>query len=143
MELDKMTMDLTLHVDVKATKEAVFEGAIQQFTEKMRYPDGRSMCHKLEQWPGGRWYRDLGDNTGHLWGFVQTFKPPVLLEIIGPMFMSYPVAGHLEIKVSDIEGGTRLTLRHRAFGMLDENHVKGVSQGWGQMLEGIKKDLEH
>ena len=23
---------------------------------------------KLEAWPGGRWFRDLGDGNGHLWG---------------------------------------------------------------------------
>jgi hypothetical protein len=35
---------------------------------------------KIEPWPGGRWYRDLGDNNGHLWGHVQASKRPRLLE---------------------------------------------------------------
>ena len=44
----------------------------------------------IEPWPGGRWYRDLGNNAGHLWGHVQVIKPPTLLELCGPMFMSFP-----------------------------------------------------
>jgi len=44
------------------------------------------MPMKLEAWPGGRWYRDLGDNNGHYWGTVQAIKKPTLLEICGPLF---------------------------------------------------------
>ena len=47
------------------------------------------MPMKLEAWPGGRWYRDLGDGNGHFWGHVQAIKRPTLLEISGPLFMSY------------------------------------------------------
>ncbi len=32
------------------------------------------MPMKLEAWPGGRWFRDLGDGNGHLWGHVQAIK---------------------------------------------------------------------
>ena len=41
------------------------------------------MPFKLEAWPGGRWFRDLGNNAGHLWGHVRVIKPPALLEISG------------------------------------------------------------
>jgi len=141
MDLSKMTLDLEQHIDILRPRAVVFEGVLEEISGKMRYPDGRSMGHKLERWPGGRWYRDLGDNTGHLWGTVQSIKPPDLLEIIGPMFMSYPVQNHLEFKLSDIEGGTRITLRHRALGFLVEDHMKGVAQGWRDMLEEIKATL--
>lgn len=142
MDLAKMTLDTEQHIDIARPKDVVFEGLIEQFTTGMQYPDGTSMNHKMERWPGGRWYRDLGDNTGHLWGIVQSFKPGALLEVTGPLFMSYPVANHLEVKLSDHEGGTRVSLRHRAFGLLDENHVKGVSQGWGGMMTALKATLE-
>ena len=55
-------------------------------------PDGKPMPMKIEPWPGGRWYRDLGDDNGHLWGHVQAIKRPTLLEITGPLFMSYPAS---------------------------------------------------
>ena len=46
---------------------------------------------KIEAWPGGRWFRDLGDGNGHYWATVQAIKRPTLLEFSGPLFMSYPV----------------------------------------------------
>ena len=49
------------------------------------------MPMKIEPWPGGRWYRDLGNDNGHFWGHVQAIKQPTLLEIYGPLFMSYPL----------------------------------------------------
>jgi hypothetical protein len=91
----------------------------------------------LEAWPGGRWFRDRGNGIGHLWGHVQTIKPPVLLELSGPMFMSYPAINHIEIKLDQIPGGTKLTLRHRAIGMIDPTHKQGVTMGWRHMLDGI------
>lgn len=54
----------------------------------------------LEEWPAGRWFRDLGNGQGHLWGFVPVIKPPTLIEIQGPMFMSYAVAGHLQLRLT-------------------------------------------
>ena len=142
MDTKDLTLDINQHIDIQKSPEAVFEGLLLEFSEKMCCPDGRSMNMHLERKPGGRWFRDLGDGTGHLWGFVQTLKPPVLLEITGPMFMSYPVTNHLEARVSEIEGGARITLRHRALGLLQEDHKAGVTEGWRGMLEAVKKSLE-
>jgi hypothetical protein len=50
----------------------------------------------IEPWPGGRWYRDLGNETGHLSGHAQVIKPPTLLEFNGPMFMSFPAVNHVQ-----------------------------------------------
>ena len=96
----------------------------------------------IEAKPGGRWYRDRGNGVGHLWGFVQVIKPPSLLELSGPMFMSYPAHNHVEIKVEKTATGSRVTLRHRAIGMIDPGHRQGVGQGWGYMLAELKKDAE-
>jgi hypothetical protein len=71
------------------------------------------MPMKIELWPGGRWYRDLGNNTGHLWAHVQVIKPPKLLELCGPMFMSYPATNHVQYRLVEEAGKTRLTLTHR------------------------------
>jgi hypothetical protein len=94
----------------------------------------------LEQWPGGRWFRDRGNGIGHLWGHVQAIKAPVLLELSGPMFMSYPAINHLEIRLAEISGGTRLSLRHRAIGMIDPQHRAGVVTGWQHTLATVQKD---
>ncbi|HRI87270.1 MAG TPA: SRPBCC domain-containing protein [Candidatus Hydrogenedentes bacterium] len=135
-------LDIQQHIDIKAPIDKVYEGMLQEFSALMRYPDGRSMNMILERKPGGRWYRDLGDNAGHLWGHVQSIKPPHLLELVGPLFMSYPAVNHVECRLSETDGMTRVTLRHRAIGPVEDQHSQGVSQGWQGMLDEIKKNAE-
>lgn len=142
MDTTNMTLDLEMHIDVARSADVVFAEMLREFSEKMCYDDGRSMDMKLEAWPGGRWYRDLGNNSGHLWGFVQSMKAPALLEITGQMFMSYPVNNHLSVKLTETEGTTRINLRHRAFGLLDPEHCKGVKEGWKEMLDATKRSAE-
>jgi len=68
-------------------------------------------------------------------------KPPVLLELSGPMFMSYPALNHVEIRLDQVAGGTKVTLRHRAMGFLDPAHREGVAKGWGHYLASIGRDF--
>jgi uncharacterized protein YndB with AHSA1/START domain len=93
---------------------------------------------KIEPWPGGRWFRDLGNNTGHLWGHVQVIKPPKLLELCGPMMMSYPVMSHVQYRLTEEPGGTRLALTHQAVGLLTQEHREGVVKGWADILDRIR-----
>lgn len=142
MNIEDLTLDIEQRVEVKAAIGDVFRGVLHRFGEGFTRPnDGESMQLILEPWPGGRWFRDRGNQIGHLWGHVQVMKPPVLLELSGPMFMSYPAINHLELRLEEIPGGTRVILRHRAIGMLDPEHRQGVSTGWKYNLEGLKKDL--
>lgn len=142
MEPTKLALDLELSIEINRPAAIVFEGLLAEFSEKMCYPDGRSMNMKLERFPGGRWYRDLGDNSGHLWGTIQSIKPPALLEITGQMFMSYPALNHLECKLIENNGVTRVTLRHRAIGAILKEHAEGVSGGWNEMLQHVKACAE-
>lgn len=139
MKLEDMTLDLEQHVEVKADIEDVFKGVLHQFGEGSTHPNGETMQMILEQWPGGRWFRDRGNGIGHLWGHVQVIKPPVLLELSGPMFMSYPALNHVEIRLDQIAGGTKVTLRHRAIGTIDPAHRTGVGTGWRHYLDSINK----
>src|ERR1700755_182685 len=141
MTLEDLTLDVEQHLDIKADIGDVFKRVLYRFGEGSTRPDGESMNMILEQWAGGRWFRDRGNGIGHLWGHVQVIKPPVLLELSGPMFMSYPAINHVELKLDQIAGGTKLTLRHRALGLLDPGHKQGVSTGWVHYLDCIKKDL--
>lgn len=142
MKVDDLTLDVEQHIDIKAAPDKVFKAVLYRFGEGNTTPDGQSLQLHLEAKPGGRWYRDRGNGVGHLWGFVQVIKPPTLLELSGPMFMSYPATNHVEIKIEPASGGSKVSLRHRAIGMIDPEHRKGVGQGWGHMLAGLKKDCE-
>ena len=61
----------------------------------------QAAAHDLEPRPGGRWYRDLGGDNGHLWGFVQSIKRPSLLEIWGPLFVSTGATSHPIFRLSE------------------------------------------
>jgi hypothetical protein len=142
MTLDDLTLDIEQHIDIKATPEKAFAAVLHRFGKGNTRPDGQSLQLLLEPTVGGRWYRDRGAGVGHLWGFVQVIKAPTLLELSGPMFMSYPANNHVEVKIEAVAGGSRVVLRHRAIGMIDPEHRKGVHGGWAHMLAGVKKDSE-
>src|SRR5664279_243391 len=140
MKFEEMTLDVAQQIDVKADIGDVFKAVLHRFGEGSTAPDGQSMNMILEQWPGGRWFRDRGNGIGHLWGHVQVIKPPVLLELSGPMFMSYPALNHVEVKLEQKPGGARVDLRHRAIGFIDPAHRQGVTSGWKHILAGIAQD---
>src|ERR1700704_435153 len=107
MKLEEMTLDVEQHIEVKADIGDVFKGVLHRFGEGSTHPNRESMQMILEQWPGGRWFRDRGNGIGHLWGHVQVIKPPVLLELSGPMFMSYPALNHVELRLDQIARGNQ------------------------------------
>ena len=141
MNLNDLTLDVEQTVDVKADIGDVFKGMLYRLGEGNTRPDGESMQMTLEQWAGGRWFRDRGEGIQHLWGHVQVIKPPVLIELQGPLFMSYPALNHIEVKIDQIAGGARVTLRHRAIGMIDPEHRAGLTEGWKHMLEAVAQDF--
>lgn len=139
---EQTILEFDQEIDIEAAPEVVFEGMVHRLSEGHMGPPDQPLPLKLERWAGGRWFRDLGDGSGHLWGHVQSIKPPALLEIFGPMFMSYPVSGHLIIRFAPIEEGTRLSFRYSAFGLILEEHRAGLAQGWSGMLGDLKTKLE-
>ena len=108
-------------------------------------PDGggKPLAMRLEAWPGGRWFRDLGNNAGHLWGHVQVIKPPSLLEIYGPMPMSYPAVNHLQYRLTAEGGGTRLKFTHRGIGLIPKEHRDGMGEGWAFWVKRIRERAEN
>jgi uncharacterized protein YndB with AHSA1/START domain len=142
MKIEDLTLDVEQHIDIKAAPEKVFTAMLDQFGKNNTTPAGESLQLQIEARPGGRWFRDRGNGIGHLWGFVQVIKPPALLELSGPMFMSYPATNHVEVKVEKTATGSRVSLRHRAIGMIDPQHRQGVGTGWNHMLTSLKKAAE-
>jgi uncharacterized protein YndB with AHSA1/START domain len=130
----------TMHI----VKEVLFAAPPDVVFQTLLEPQGpmKEMKIKLEPWPGGRWFRDLAENAGHLWGHVQVIKPPKLLELIGPMMMSFPVASHIQYRLIEQAGGTLLTLTHRATGLIPPELQANVSTGWQDMLNHIRQAAE-
>jgi len=142
MNMEDLLLDFEQTLEIEAPPEKVFPALLQRFGADNVRPDGVPMPMVLEPTAGGRWYRDRGSGIEHLWGFVQVIKPPTLLELSGPLFMSYPANNHIEIKIEENEAGSRVTLRHRAVGMIDPQHREGLGSGWTYALEELKKDCE-
>src|SRR5687767_15975139 len=72
------TLNLVKDVLVEASIDIVWESVLEEMGPEGTGGDDKPMPMKVELWPGGRWYRDLGGNTGHLWGHIQVIKPPKL-----------------------------------------------------------------
>jgi hypothetical protein len=140
--LENLTLNITQEIHVKASLEVTFEALLEQLGPGNAVTDGTPMPMKLEAWPGGRWFRDLGEGNGHYWGTVQAIKRPTLLEITGPLFMSYPVASNVQYRLSETDGGTLIKFRHAALGLIQDEHRKGVTGGWGTINERVRKAAE-
>jgi hypothetical protein len=96
----------------------------------------------LEAWPGGRWYRDLGKDNGHMWGHVQAIKRPELLEIYRPLFMSFPATSNLQYRLTAEGNATILRFVHTAMGLIPDEVSSNVSTGWDNLLGHIRTAAE-
>jgi uncharacterized protein YndB with AHSA1/START domain len=122
--------------EIAAPIEIVFETILEQMGPLNSTPE-KPMPMVLEAWPGGRWFRDLGNNTGHFWGTVQAIKTPSLLEISGPLFMSNPAVSNIQYRLAEENGVTHMRFVHRAMGWVGEQE-RGVEAGWSQLIGRIR-----
>jgi len=142
IKIEDLTLNITEEIHVRATVEATFAALLEQLGPLNETGENQPMPMKVEAWPGGRWYRDLGDNNGHFWGVVQAIKRPTLLEFTGPLFMSYPVISNVQYRLSEANGGTLIKFRHSALGVIPEDNRAGMTKGWGHMNACVKKRAE-
>jgi uncharacterized protein YndB with AHSA1/START domain len=129
-------LEIVKEEEIAAPIDVVFETILEQMGPMNEAPGTGRMPMKLEAWPGGRWYRDLGNDAGHFWGNVQAIKPPTLLEICGPLFMSYPAISNVQYRLTEENGITRLKFMHRAMGQIP--HDTQVEHGWDSLLARIR-----
>jgi len=141
--IEDLTLLIEQEIYVHASLEGTFAALLEQLGPENEGADGRPMPMVLEAWPGGRWYRDLGSDNGHNWAHVQAIKRPTLLEFSGPLFMSHPVANNVQYRLSEQNGGTLIKFRHSAFGLVHEDHRKGVTGGWAYVHEKVRRRAEH
>jgi hypothetical protein len=140
--IEDLTLNVTQEIHVRASLDATFAALLEQLGPHNDTPDGQAMALKIEPWPGGRWYRDLAGDNGHLWGHVQAIKRPTLLEFCGPLFMSYPVVNNVQYRLSEVDGGTLIKFHHTALGLIIDEHRTGVNRGWTHIHENVRKRAE-
>lgn len=122
---------------VDASLDDVFEALLAQMGPEAEAPDGSRMQLTLEARPGGRWFRDLGNDEGHLWGHVQSIKRPVLLELTGPLFMSSAVCNNVIYRLTEEADQTVLCMVHTAFGVIPEDAHEGMTEGWNRWMDAV------
>ena len=140
-KIEDLTLNIAEEIHIRAPLDVTFAALLDQLGPFNEVAADRPLPMKLEPWPGGRWFRDLGDNNGHFWGHVQAIKRPTLLEISGPLIRSYPVFNNLQYRLSQVEGGTLIKFHHTAFGLIrdDDRHV---SSGWSHNHARLKERIE-
>jgi hypothetical protein len=140
--MDNLTLNITQEIHVRASLDATFAALLEEIGPHNEMADGKPMPMKIEPWPGGRWYRDLGNNNGHFWAHVQAIKRPALLEFTGPLFMSYPVVSNLQYRLSEADGGTLIKFQHVALGLIPDELRKNVSTGWSSLHDRVQARAE-
>lgn len=140
--IEDLTLTITQEIHVRATLEATFAALLEQIGPSNEADQGRPMPMKIEPWPGGRWYRDLGGDNGHLWAHVQAIKRPTLLEFTGPLFASFPLLNNVQYRLTETKDGSLITFRHTALGFIAPEHKDGMGKGWTSMHERVRKHAE-
>jgi len=140
--LEDLTLTIHQEIHVQASLEVSFAALLEQLGPGNETPDGKSLSMTIEPWPGGRWYRDLGDGNGHFWANVKAIVRPTLLEFAGPLFASFPFVSNVQYRLSEVDGGTLIVFRHTALGFVSDEHKAGMSKGWTAMHERVRSHAE-
>ena len=140
--VENLTLNVAEEVHVRAALNVTFEALLEQMGPSNQTPDGEPLPMKIEPHPGGRWFRDLGNDNGHLWGHVQAIRRPTLLEITGPLFISTAAVSNIQYRLKEVEGGTLITFRHIAFGFVPDDYRERIAPGWKSLLDRIRQHAE-
>jgi hypothetical protein len=140
--VERLSFTLEQKIQVHASLDVTFAALLEELGPGNETTEGKSLSLKIEPWPGGRWYRDLGDTNGHFWAVVQAIKRPTLLEFAGPMFASFPLVNNVQYRLSEAEGGTLISFRHTALGLLTDEHKLEMPKGWSSMHERVRRFAE-
>ena len=140
--LSTETFTIKEEIRVRASLEQTFASLMAEMGPRNQTPDGTPLPMVLEPRPGGRWYRDLGGDNGHLWGFVQSIKRPYLLEVWGPLFMSTAATSNMLYRLSAAEDGTLITFTHTVAGPFPEDHRPQMGAGWSALHARVRAAAE-
>jgi Activator of Hsp90 ATPase homolog 1-like protein len=140
--IENLSLEITEEIHVRSSLTATFAALLEELGPSNEGHQGAPMPMVLEPWPGGRWFRDLGDKNGHLWGHVQAIKRPTLLEITGPLMMSFAAVSNVQYRLKEVDGGTLIVLHHTALGLFPDGYRDALSQGWPLLFDRVRRRVE-
>jgi hypothetical protein len=137
--LDSLTIEFTLETRVAASLHHTFDALLDELGPHNVGMGDVPMPMVLEPRPGGRWFRDLGDDNGHCWGTVQAIRRPTLLEISGPLMMSFAVSSNVQYRLKLDGDETVMSFRHSALGLFPEGFRDHLTSGWTAIAERVQR----
>jgi DNA-binding transcriptional ArsR family regulator/uncharacterized protein YndB with AHSA1/START domain len=129
---------LEQEVTIRAPRARVFDALTRDVGQWWAFRltrDAKSTL-VLEPRVGGRFFEDMGDGEGALWGTVTYIKRPEVLRLTGPLgMMKEPIIGVYTYELSDAaDGATLLKLTHRVAGQPGPKAEESYRGGWGKLL---------
>ena len=112
--VEDLTITIGQEIRVQAHLDITCAALLEQLGPGNETLEGKPLNMKIEAWPGGRWYCDMGDGNGHSWANVKAIMRPTLLEFVGPLFASFPFVSNVQYRLSEVDGGTLSPQAHRA-----------------------------
>ncbi|HWT94549.1 MAG TPA: SRPBCC family protein [Solirubrobacteraceae bacterium] len=152
--------ETTIAVRHALTVKAPVDRAFAVFTQRLGawWPlepysigEAKAVDAALEPREGGRWYEIGEDGSECDWGHVRTFDPPhrvVLSWEISADWQPDPTAtSEVEVRFTEVEGGTRVELEHRGLetygARTDEMRgIFGSEHGWNGLLRAFAAGVE-
>lgn len=137
--LDELKLDFVLETRVRASIDDTFAALLEELGPHNKGMADAPMPMVLEARPGGRWFRDLGGDNGHCWGTVQAIRSPNLLEISGPLMMSFAVASNIQYRLKVDGDETVMTFRHTALGLFPDGYRDALTGGWTNIAKRVQE----
>ena len=66
----ELSLDLEQSVEIRSALGDAYRALLSRLTDANSTPDNKPMPMVLEQWPGGRWFRDLGGQVREIFGHL-------------------------------------------------------------------------
>lgn len=140
------TLDIQLELEIAAPPARVWRSLtadIGEWWPKQFYVGSAPKRFALEARVGGRVFEDWGDGEGVLFGTVTAFEENALLQWAGDMSAEFGGPARsvttFRLRPGAATGATVLAFRDTPFGLLSDEAMTGLEQGWRWFLTDCLK----
>lgn len=139
-------LDIQLEVEIAASREKVWRSLTSEIGEwwpKQFYVGTSPKRFTLDGRVGGQVLEDWGNGEGSLFGTITVFEENSTLQWAGDMSADFGGPARsvtsFRLKPGAKPGITIVSFRDTPFGLLGEEALKGLEQGWTWLLNNILK----
>jgi uncharacterized protein YndB with AHSA1/START domain len=144
---DARVVQYELQIGIAAPRERVWRTLTEQLGSwwlKDSHVLGEDSIVTLEPTAGGRLYEQRGD-ASLLWYTVLHVAPNESMSLAGYCTPDWggPCTTLLTLKLSDEDGGTRLSVTDALYGLVTDGQVESLQSGWRKLFtDGLKRAAE-